>query len=303
MPSLADEGQSAGHPIMDTAVTALALGAAACLGLSLVLAQLGLRRLSPLRGACISVPSSMLAYVALTPFLLDAGAFSLLGAIIFAVGGCLFPAAVTLLTFEANRHVGPSITGALGNLTPLFATLLAVAILGERPHLGELAGMAIILAGVLLIIGAPRAVPRRSFGWAIGLLVLAAFIRGLAQPVVKLGFAYWPDPFAASLLAYIMSAGVILSAGLAREGRAAVCNPPPGWPWFVPVGLLNGLSVLLIYAALARGTVAVVASLVACYPLATLLFSRLLLGAGGLAWRIVLGAAITVAGVAVLVRG
>ena len=51
---------------MNTAVVVLALGAAAALGLSLVLTQIGLRYLTPLRGACISVPSSMLAYVALT---------------------------------------------------------------------------------------------------------------------------------------------------------------------------------------------------------------------------------------------
>lgn len=288
---------------MDLTVTALALGAAACLGLSLVLTQLGLRHLSPLRGACISVPSSMLAYAALAPFLLDVSAFSPRGAILFIVSGCLFPATVTLLTFEGNRHVGPSITGAFGNLTPLFATLLAIVLLGEIPRSGEVAGMAVILAGVLLIIGAPRTMPRGAFGWAIGLLLLGAFIRGLVQPMVKAGLMDWPNPFAASLIAYVMSAAVILSAGAAREGTGVLRPPPAGLRWFVPVGLLNGLSVLLIYAALARGSVAVVASLVACYPLPTLLFSRLMLGAGGFGWRVALGAATTVLGVAVLLRG
>ena len=57
---------------------------------------------------------------------------------------------------------------------------------------------------------------------------------------------------------------------------------------------------LAIYAALARGPVAVVAPLVACYPLATLAFSRLLLGSGGLTVGAGLGVAITVAGVALL---
>jgi drug/metabolite transporter (DMT)-like permease len=72
---------------------------------------------------------------------------------------------------------------------------------------------------------------------------------------------------------------------------------------FVPVGLLNGFSVILIYAALMRGSVAVVAPLLACYPLATLVWSRLILGAGGVGWRAVLGVGITVAGVALLLRG
>jgi drug/metabolite transporter (DMT)-like permease len=288
---------------MDLTVTALALGAAACLGFALVLTQIGLRHLSPLRGACISVPSSALAYIALAPFLLDVGAFDHRGALLFVAAGCMFPAAVTLLTFEGNRHVGASITGAFGNFAPVFAVLGAVLLLGEIPRLGQLGGLAVILAGVLLIIGAPRDMPQRFFGWAIALLVLASLIRGLVQPVTKLGLTYWPSPFAASLIAYIMSATVILSTGLAREGRAALLNPPAGWPWFVPVGLLNGISVLLIYAALMRGSVAVIAPLLACYPLATLFFSRLILGAGAFGWRVGLGVAITVAGVALLLRG
>jgi drug/metabolite transporter (DMT)-like permease len=288
---------------MDLTVTALALGAAVCLGLALVLTQIGLRHLAPLRGACISVPSSALAYIALTPFLLDLYAFDSLGALLFVVSGCMFPAAVTLLTFEGNRRVGASITGAFGNFSPVFAVLGAVLLLGELPRLGQLGGLAVILTGVLLIIGAPRDMPQRFFGWAIALLVLASIIRGGVQPLVKLGLAYWPNPFAASLIAYIMSATVILSTGLAREGRTALLNPPAGWAWFVPVGLLNGFSVILIYAALMRGSVAVIAPLVACYPLATLLFSRLILGAGAFGWRVGLGVAITVAGVALLLRG
>ena len=102
-------------------------------------------------------------------------------------------------------------------------------------------------------------------------------------------------------IGFIMSATVILTAGVTREGRAIVPHGP-GWQWFVPVGLLNGLSVLLMYAALARGPVTLVAPLVACYPLATLAFGRLLLGAGSLTWTVALGVATTVAGVALLLR-
>ena len=287
---------------MDMYVTALSLGAAACLGLSLVLTQLGLRRMTPVRGACVSVPSTAVAFLALAPAMLDTSGFKGASALLFALSGSLFPAVVTLLTFEANRRVGPAITGALGNLSPLFAILVAVLVLGEVPRSGQLAGVAVILAGVLLIIGAPRTIPHQAFGWAIALLLLAAFIRGLVQPVVKLGLADWPNPFAATLIGYLMSATVILSVGASREGRAIIPSRSSGWQWFVPVGLLNGLSVLMMYAALARGPVALVAPLVACYPLATLAFSRLLLGSGGLTWSAGLGVAITVAGVALLLR-
>jgi uncharacterized membrane protein len=99
-----------------------------------------------------------------------------------------------------------------------------------------------------------------------------------------------------------MSASVILLTGIGREGAGILPFRRRGWAWFVPVGLLNGAAVLAMYAALVRGPVAVVAPLVACYPLATLAFSRVLLGAGGLTLAAAVGAAITVAGVAILLR-
>jgi drug/metabolite transporter (DMT)-like permease len=287
---------------MNPAVVALALGAAACLGLSLVLTQIGLRYLPPLRGACISVPSTALAYLILATVLFDTSGFRPGSAALFALAGCLFPAAVTVLTFEGNRRLGPAITGALGNLTPLFAVLIALMLLGEVPSSGQLAGMGVILSGVLLIIGAPRDMPHAAFGWAIALLLLAAFIRGLVQPVVKLGLEGWPSPFVATVVGYVISASIILLVGAMREGSAILPFNNRGWAWFVPVGLLNGASLLAMYAALAQGPVAVVAPLVACYPLATLVFSRLLLGSGGLTGSARLGVAITVAGVALLLR-
>lgn len=287
---------------MDMHVAALALGAAAGIGLALVLTQVGLRHLGPMRGASISVPSATLFFLALAPWLFDTGGFRGGSALMFALTGCLFPAAVTLLTFEANRRVGPAITGALGNLSPLFAICLALLVLGEVPKWGQLVGMGVILAGVLLIIGAPRTVPHHAFGWAIILLLLAAFIRGLVQPVVKLGLESWPSPYSATLIGYVMSALVLLGFVAVKQGDLGASFKRPGWLWFVPVGLLNGLAVLTMYAALARGPVAVVAPLVACYPLATLLFSRLLIGSGGLTWIAGLGIATTVAGVALLLR-
>jgi drug/metabolite transporter (DMT)-like permease len=287
---------------MDIVVVALSLGAAAAFGLSLVLAQIGMRQLSPLRGACISVPSTALAYLALAPLLLDTSRFNAHSATLFVLAGCLFPAAVTLLTFEGSRRVGAAIAGALANLTPLFAVLIALALLGEVPSGGQLAGMAVIFVGVLLIVGAPRKAPGGGFGWAVVFLLLAAFIRGGAQPVVKLGLEGWPSPFAATLLGYVASASTILLTGVARQGARAFAVGERGWAWFVPVGWLNGAALLAIYAALARGPVAVVAPLVACYPLATLAFNRLLLGTGGLTLGAGLGVAITVAGVVMLLR-
>lgn len=287
---------------MNLDVTALALGAAACFGLALIITQRGLRHLSPMLGASISVPTTTCAFLLIAPVFFDWDGFRGDSALLFALAGCLFPAAVTVLTFEGNRRVGAAITGAFGNLAPLFAILVAFLVLGEVPKSGQLLGMGIIIAGVLLIIGAPRSIPRQSFGAAIAILLLAAVIRGVVQPVVKLGLESWPSPYSATLIGYIVSASVILCVGTLKVGGPPAAIRTPGWMWFIPVGLLNGLAVLTMFAALARGPVAIVAPLVACYPLAALAFGRLLLGSGTFGWRVGLGVVVTVAGVGLLLR-
>jgi len=69
----------------------------------------------------------------------------------------------------------------------------------------------------------------------------------------------------------------------------------------VSVGACNGAGILAMYGALNHGQVSVVSPLVATYPLFTLSLSALFLRQETLGWRVLLGVALTVAGVVVLV--
>ncbi len=289
-------------PAADPWVVPLALLSAACFAIGLLLTGLGLRHLPPLRGACISVPTTALLMLAAAPFALDLGGFDARGALVFALLGCLFPVSVTLLTFEANRRIGPNLTGALGNVTPLFALLFAVLALGERPGAAQWLAAGVIAAGVAVLgtAGGGAAGPGRIALAALALPLAAAVVRGLVPPVVKLGLGLWPDPFAAALLGYLVSAAVLLALGAAR-GLRPMSAAGPGRAWFLAVGLANGAAVSTMYAALARGPVATVAPLIACYPALTLALSGPVLGrAAALSWRLAAGVAMTVAGVALL---
>lgn len=282
----------------------LSLLAALCFGSALVLTQIGLRTRTPLAGARISIPTSAAIFSALAPFVIDFAQWNGRSVILFALAGLLFPAAVTLLTFEANRRIGPNLTGALGNLTPLFAVLIASAVLGERPTAPQIAGMVLIAAGVALLFYDPRAPARSLTAVAVALPVVAALIRGLVQPVVKLGLETWPDPFAASLIGYLVSTCVVTTAGALATRSATAAPPGSGRLCFMAVGLCNGSALLCVYAALARGSVTTVAPLVACYPLVTLAIGRVLLGAAGALSRwMMLGVAVTVGGVLLLLAG
>jgi drug/metabolite transporter (DMT)-like permease len=282
------------------AVILLALAAALFIGLGLALTQMGMRHLSPLRGACISIPTTALCFLLLAPITVDFSTGDPKAAGLFALAGLLFPAAVTLMNYGATRRIGPNLTGALGNLAPLCAVFIAFILLGETPRAGQLAAIAVILFGVALLFGNPFAAGARAIDWAVSLPLLAALIRGLVQPVVKLGLAAWPNPFAATLFAYLVSAAVLISAGFLREGRGLYRLEGRGWLWFPLVGICNGLGLLLMYAALARGPVAVVAPLAACYPVPTMIFSRFLLAREPLMPRVGLGVTVTVVGVVLL---
>ena len=116
---------------MTAAAIVLALASASCFGLALTLTQFGLRDATPSAGAAISIPTSTLLFVLAAPVGLAGSSPQWAAVPVFACVGLLFPAAVTLITFEANRRLGPVVAGSLGNLAPVFAVLLAFLLLGE----------------------------------------------------------------------------------------------------------------------------------------------------------------------------
>ena len=278
--------------------TLWALAAAAGLGAAMVTTRLGLRYATPLAGAAIGLPSITLMFWCLAPFLLHASEFNLAAAGVFALVGLFFPAAVTLLTYSGNQRMGPTITSSVSCTTPLFALSAAILFLGETLTFGNMLGTAAIVLGMLLLTWAGGARPREWPLWAIALPFAAAAIRALAQVLTKFGLALWPNPYAASLVGYTVSAIVILAAARVSGPRQRADRRAA--PWFLATGLLNGGSVFLMYTALARGPVALVSPIVATYPLFTLALSVLFLRQDRIAPRVVAGAVLTVAGVALL---
>jgi drug/metabolite transporter (DMT)-like permease len=287
---------------IDLWLLAFALASALCYALGLVLAQFGFRSESPISGACISVPATMLVFVALSPWTVDLAQWNTQSAAVFAGVGLMFPGLAVFLTFTANRLIGPSITGTFSNMTPVFALGFAILLLGEHPTWSQVFGvMAVVAGAALVVMGRSAAVPV-GLGWMMTLPLVVAGMRALAQAVVKIGLVQWSSSFAAVTISYVASAAMVLSVGWARGEL-----PTWGWRrerlWFVVVGVLNGMSVLLVYAALTRGPVTVVSALVACFPLFVLVLNRLVRGDKSLTAMVGLGVLMTVGGIIALVRG
>jgi drug/metabolite transporter (DMT)-like permease len=280
----------------------LALLASAFLGTAVVLANVGLRHLDPARGALVSIPSTTLMFWLLVPFLYRGEVGSATALAIFAVVGLVFPAVVTLLNFASNRITGPTIAGTVSSTTPLFAVFGAVLFLREPLTLAAAAGTAAIVLGVVALTARGEASPRSWAAWVILLPLAGAAIRGGSQAAVKAGLALWPDPFAAVLVGYTVSCATVFALNRVIVSGIKTGLNRRGVVWFIAVGFCNGAGMLAMYAALARGQVSVVSPLVATYPLFTLALSALFLREERFGARVLLGVALTVAGVLALAR-
>jgi drug/metabolite transporter (DMT)-like permease len=278
---------------------ALATLAAALYATGLVTTYFGLRYLDTLTGARVSIPSAALLFWFAFPFM-DTSGWLTPAAAIFALVGCFYPAAVTLLTFAGSRRLGPTVAGTIGSTTPLFAVLGAALFLGEALGASELAATAAIVLGTMALSKPAASEMRGASRSVLWMPVSAALLRSLAQVLSKAGLALWPNPYVAALTGYTVSTLFVWGAGLLVAGGRAPAFNRRGVAWFAVTGALNGSAVLALYYALTTGPVQVVAPVVATYPLYTLLFSAIFLKRERLDARTVGGVVLTVAGVILL---
>lgn len=275
----------------------LAVASAVCFGLGMVTARIGLRDLDARSGAAISIPAAAVLFVIAAPFTITISSFHLSAALIFAAVGLIYPALVTLLTFRSNEELGPTVTSAISGTAPLFALLAAALFLGERvPPQAAVAALA-VAAGIALLSWQPGTSPSRLSGRALFWPVAGALVRGVAQAGAKAGLLLWGNPFAASVIGYLVSAAAVTGADRLRGGPRRTITRA-GLLWFVLTGLVNGSAMVLMYSALAIAPVSTVAPVIAAYPLVTALVSALFLRGETLNARIIGGAMITVTAIA-----
>ena len=99
---------------------ALALLSAACLGSALIVNHRGLRHATSYVGARISLSTSFVLWWVLAPVLLDFSSWHAGAALVFALVGLFYPGAVTVLTNESNRLLGPTLTGTISSPSLMF---------------------------------------------------------------------------------------------------------------------------------------------------------------------------------------
>jgi len=240
---------------MDAVVLALC-SAALFGGMTIALRPAIARGDEPLVGAFLTVlPALGVALVAAA----IVGDWHLAGVWPFALAGVLGPGVSQVLFTLAIRDAGPARASATVGMAPLFAVTFAAVLLGEPLVAGIVLGaLLIVVGGIMLASEGDRPGHVKTVGLVFalaGALVFACrdtFVRWLA---VDTDVA--PElAISATLLAGTLTILAALVIGRRRPSMRSL-------PYFLPAGIMFGLSYVALYEAFFRGRLSVVAPLVA----------------------------------------
>jgi drug/metabolite transporter (DMT)-like permease len=223
---------------------------------------------------------------------------------VFVAAGVFGTAVARLAVFAGVDRVGASINSAAISTRPLFATVLAVALLGEPVGPLTALGVVVVVVGLVALVLSKGG---DLSGWrARDLLfpVSAAAVFAVGNVLRRFGFTSTAATPLQAVAINELAALVVLGAyGVAANRDDVLAAPRASYAYFTGSGLLTAGALLSLYAAFAMdaGRVAIVDSLAATAPLFTTLFSALLLGEVERVTRgVVAGAALVVAGVVLI---
>jgi uncharacterized membrane protein len=276
----------------------LALTSAFCSAVATILIQRGLRRSNFYAGFWINVTVGVVGLWSAVLLFVPREEYDWSAVPYFVFSGVVGTAAGRLFRVAAIEKVGAPVAASILNLSPLIATGLAIALLGERVTLAILTGTLVIVLGTVLLSLSGKYVgfPARHLIFPF----LAASCFGVVQVVRKLGLSHAGPVFDAAV--NITAAMVAATAYVFASGhrRALVCDRA-SLLYLIGGGAAENTSVLLVIVALGLGDVSVVTPLAGTAPLFVLLLAFLFpSGLQQLRGRVIVGAVLIVLGVFLL---
>jgi len=208
--------------------------------------------------------------------------------------------------FSAVARLGVHRTLLLQTLSPVFAAVIALVWRDELPTAVQMAGAAVILAGVAVVVAPGRARPA-STPLLAGVLLgsLAAFCQGAGVVLAKAGMAEMPVVAASFLRLAAAAVGLfVLAAALRQFGRfGRLVVAPMMIKRVVPATLLGTyLALFLMMLGIALAPAAIAATLLSVSPIYGL-FIDAFVHKRRVTLRGLAGTMIAVCGVAILTHG
>jgi uncharacterized membrane protein len=276
----------------------LALTAAFLFAVGIQFTRKGLGHTDPRTGTLISIGTAAALYWLVSPWLLERHYWLSPAIALFAAIGLFRPFVSSNLSMAGTKYLGATISATLASTSPLFGVALGVLLLGEHFGLDMAFGTAAIVAGVVALSWRGD-VSRAWPWWALLLPVGAAGLRSVAQALAKVGMESLPSPYFVGLVGYSVSF-LVAVVDHRRRGASMHVIVGRGCGWLVLTGLSYGFAILALNSALNCGRLSVVAPIVACAPLFTLLLGVSFFQERAVTRRVLLAVLLVVPGVVLI---
>ena len=235
--------------------------------------SLGLVHMDSRSGAAITISTSAMLYLLVSPFFLNLEYLLEPAILIFVLVGLFRPAVSANLALAGLKFLGPTLSSTLTSTAPLFAVGLGIIFLDEVLNFSIGIGTLVIVLAIMMLAKKDGKISSGWPLWALALPIGAAAIRALAHVLTKVGMEEIPDAYLAGLIGFVVSAIVTLIIHKSRRVSSTISLKNPGTKWFMSASACFSHAVLSLNTALYNGQVIQVIPIVAASPIFTLLLS------------------------------
>lgn len=274
----------------------LAILAALCFAVSHVLIRRGLVTSNAISGSLISLGMSAVTLWVMMPFFIPLSSFRTPTIWYFIAGGIFAPGLGRILSFMGIERIGVARSVPISNSSPMFASMLAVVLMGETWTLQNFLGTSLVIFGVVIL---SRSQMEQGQWRKFDLIypAMAALSFGISSNLRKLGLLVENLP----LMAAAVTATTALFFGVAmfqaQGGRRVFSLSRSAFGWFFASGISNTAAMLLAFYALSFGRIVIVEPLIGTNPVLSILLSIIFLkDLEAITFRVVAGAVCTVVG-------
>lgn len=255
---------------------AFALACGLFTAINLILLKKGMAHGNPVTAIVVSLAINVLTFWSFVFLALPVDEILRPELLLFVLVGLIQPGGTRFLAYVSVEKVGVAVTAPLRATTPLFSSLLAIAVLGEQLTPAVAVGTALVVCGVALL----SMKEDKTGAWRnvlIALPLLSAFVAGSTQVIRKIGLARIALPIlGAAVTTGTSLVAVTLSLLVSRKWSMVQCNRA-SLGYFILAGCAVTLGVASVYMSLYLSDVVIVAPLASLSPLYSLALSALFL--------------------------
>ncbi len=273
-----------------------AIQAAFCFAFAHVFNRRGLVTSNGITASLFSLSMSAVILWVIVTFFVPLSSFRTPAVWFFLAGGIFSPGLARTFNLIGMECLGVARSVPISNTYPMFASVLAVILMGERWTLQNFLGTSFIVLGVVIL-------SKKEAGQAqwrkIDLIypVLAALSFAVSSNLRKLGLLVEDLPLMAAAITAttgLLSGFVMLQA---RGGWQVISLSRRSCAWFFAAGISSTTAVVSVFYALSLGKIVLVEPLVGANPVLVIILSIIFLrDIEAIKMHVIIGAVCTVIG-------